>query len=103
MFMRRSVVFVTFAIAHSMLALATSQAIAESPEHYCRYYATHAIHLAEAARSVSSCRHLIDENPQRWSLNYNQHFDYCLRIYGSGAGMAEDSTRSRQVAFCAGP
>ena len=98
---------VTGALAHTLAILAAfegavSKAQAESPEHYCNYYASHAVRLGEAARSVSSCRHLIEEAPQRWSLNYDQHFSYCMRIYGSGHGMAEDATRTREIRFCAG-
>ena len=85
------------------IAMATSQAYAENAEHYCKHYADRAVHLAEVVRSVSSCRHLVTEAPQRWSLNYQQHFSYCLRIFGSGHGMEEDETRAHEAKFCAGP
>jgi hypothetical protein len=91
------------ALAIFAFSAAASQAYAETPDHYCKYYATHAIHLGQMARSVSSCRHLVAEAPQRWSLNYNQQFSYCMRIYGTGRGAAEDATRTREVKFCAGP
>ena len=89
-------------VAITAIVLTPSQGYAESPEHYCQYYAKHAVHLGEVARSVSSCRHWIEETPQRWSLNYDQHFAYCIRIYGSGHGMSEDAVRTRQIHFCAG-
>ena len=76
---------------------------AESPDRFCKTYASRAVQQGRVARQVSSCRHLIAETPQRWALNPKQHFAYCMRIYGSGAVMAEDTIRSREIKFCAGP
>jgi hypothetical protein len=61
-----------------------------------------AVHQGEAARAVPTCRHLVDETPQRWSLDYDQHYAYCMRIYGSGAGMEEDRTRAHELRHCEG-
>ena len=73
---------------------------AADPSEYCGWYARTAIHQAEVARGVGSCRYLIWENPARWQINYGEHFRWCLSAFGSGGNAREHDARDAALRAC---
>jgi hypothetical protein len=79
---------------------AAATARAEDPVPYCRSYASAAINASRAARTHDACLYLIQQNPARWSQNYDGHFNFCMGAFGSGDNAREWQTRTDQLNGC---
>jgi hypothetical protein len=67
---------------------------------YCQDYARTAVHQSQAARDHESCHHFIRDNPARYSLDYQGHYNSCLANYGSGFNAAESQARIDALNSC---
>jgi hypothetical protein len=81
-------------------SLYANSALADDPIHYCHWYAHTAIEQAHAARAVWPCHHFIDETPNRWTLDWGAHYDWCLSVFGSGANASEHQIRAENLNQC---
>jgi hypothetical protein len=73
---------------------------ADDPAAYCRSYADAAVHASRAARNHDRCLHFVQEQPARWSLNYDGHFRFCMGAFGSGGNQREWDIRTAQLNDC---
>ena len=73
---------------------------ANDPTQYCRRYASTAIDQAHEARETRSCSGVVSGSPSRWSLSYQDHYDRCLSLFGSGQNASEYRTRVAQLDQC---
>jgi len=98
--MKRPVLYaITVALGFSAFA---PSAFADDPYHYCHWYASSAVHESNRAREVGSCRHLVWESPGRWTVNFEQHYQWCRSMYGSGQNAAEQDARIEDLRECGG-
>jgi hypothetical protein len=73
---------------------------ASDPTQYCRRYASTAINQAHEARGTRSCSGVVSGSPSLWSLSYQDHYDRCLLLFGSGQNASEHRTRVAQLDQC---
>jgi hypothetical protein len=73
---------------------------ANDPTQYCRRYASTAINQAHEARETRSCSGVVSGSPSRWSLSYEDHYDRCLLLFGSGQNASEHRIRVAQLDQC---
>jgi hypothetical protein len=93
--------FFELTLAAGLCATAlAAPAYADDAYSYCRYYASTAVRAGHIARHVDACGHLVDEFPARWTLNYEQHFSWCLSMYGSGRNASEHQVRTAELQEC---
>ena len=79
-------------------AAASPQATAASPD-FCRDYARTAIRQSEFARENPYCaRHA---HGSRWSMDFRQHFDWCLGVHHRTAE-GETAARHEYLRACRG-
>jgi hypothetical protein len=96
--MKRAITFVTGAALYVMTV--AGPAYADDAYSYCHYYASTAVRAGHIARHVDACQHLVDDFPARWTLNYDQHFNWCLSMFGSGRNASEHQVRNAQLVEC---
>jgi|SRR5271165_5290330 len=94
-----AVAWLAFGAVIAMSAI-TSPAYAEDAKAYCRNYAQAAIEQSRAARQISRCHHYIRDTPARWTLNYNDHFNWCMSVYGTGDNASERRARENALSEC---
>jgi hypothetical protein len=63
---------------------------AENPD-FCRGYADSAMHQVRAAYDSHTCGWAIDQNPARWTHDYNLHFNWCLGAHRRDADRENDA------------
>ena len=67
---------------------------------FCARYARAAVNQFIAAHAVETCRHIIDEIPARWHLDYGKHYDACMSIVAShNRGFYEQEHKARADAL----
>jgi hypothetical protein len=82
------------------LSLLSTPSFADDPVPYCHWYAHSALNQARAARANPSCWGLVNDSPSRWSMNYRDHFEWCLSVFGSGQNRSEHQARVEGLNQC---
>jgi hypothetical protein len=80
--------------------MSSSSAQAEDALPYCQNYAHAAIEQSRAARQFRRCMYFVQENPGRWTLNYADHFNWCMSVFGSGQNRSERAAREDALNQC---
>ena len=89
----------------ALVGLATSltaatEAYADDPISYCHWYARTAISQAHAARGSDRCFHFVNDEPNRWTLDWSAHYQWCLSVFGSGQNASEHQARVAELNEC---
>lgn len=71
--------FSALLVAAALSSWSPTPASAAGPE-FCRDYARAAVRQGEAARQVRRCERAVLNNPARWTLRWQTHFDWCLGV-----------------------